>query len=42
MIGNKGDLEDQREVTHERGLEMANANKIHLLCETSAKTGENI
>ena len=21
---------------------MANANKIHLLCETSAKTGENI
>ena len=42
MVGNKGDLEDQREVTHERALEMAKANKIHRVFETSAKTGANV
>ena len=42
MVGNKGDIEDQREVTHERALEMAKANKIHRVFETSAKTGANV
>ena len=42
MVGNKGDLEDQREVTHERALEMAKADKIHRVFETSAKTGDNV
>ena len=42
MIGNKGDLADQREVTRERAVEMAKANKIHRVFETSAKTGDNV
>ena len=42
MIGNKGDLADQREVTKERAVEMAKANKIHRVFETSAKTGDNV
>ena len=42
MIGNKAELEDQREVTLERAEEMARQHKIHRVFETSAKTGFNV
>ena len=42
MVGNKSEMEEQREVTYERAVEMAKANKIHRVFETSAKTGYNV
>jgi small GTP-binding protein len=39
MVGNKSEMEEQREVTLERAHDMAKANKIHRVFETSAKTG---
>ena len=42
MVGNKSELEDLREVTFERAVEMARQNKIHRVFETSAKTGYNV
>ncbi len=42
MVGNKSEMEDQREVTYERAVEMAKAQKIHRVFETSAKTGYNV
>ena len=42
MVGNKSELADQREVTYERAVEMAKANKISRVFETSAKTGHNV
>jgi GTPase SAR1 family protein len=42
LIGNKAEMEDQREVTFERALEFAREQKIHLTFETSAKTGLNV
>ena len=42
LVGNKSELTDQREVTYERAVEMARANKIHRVFETSAKTGSNV
>lgn len=42
MVGNKSDMIDQREVTYERAVEMARANKIHRVFETSAKTGSSV
>jgi len=41
LIGNKLDLEHQREVTAEEGLAKATAHGM-LFCETSAKTGANV
>lgn len=41
LIGNKTDLEDQREVTTEEGKMLAEKNNM-LFCETSAKTSENV
>ena len=42
MVGNKSEMEEQREVTYERAVEMARAQKIHRVFETSAKTGYNV
>ena len=42
MVGNKSELEDQREVTLERATEMAKDFKISRVFETSAKTGYNV
>ena len=42
MVGNKSELEDQREVTYDRAVEMAKQNKISRVFETSAKTGYNV
>lgn len=42
LIGNKAELEDQREVTFERAVEFAKDQKIHKAMETSAKTGLNV
>ncbi len=42
MVGNKSEMEDQREVTYERAVEMAKMNKISRVFETSAKTGYNV
>lgn len=41
LVGNKKDLEDQREVSYEEGLEFAKRNKL-IFFETSAKTSENV
>jgi len=40
LVGNKCELEDQREVSFDRALEFAKANGIHKCFETSAKTGD--
>ena len=41
LVGNKKDLESQREVSYEEGLEFAKRNKL-IFFETSAKTAENV
>ena len=41
LIGNKKDLEDQRQVKYEEGKELADKNNL-LFLETSAKTAENV
>ena len=41
LIGNKSDLEEQREVTYEEGKELADQNGIYFY-ETSAKNGQNV
>ena len=41
LVGNKKDLEDQREVSYEEGLDFARRNKL-IFFETSAKTSENV
>lgn len=42
LVGNKAELEDQREVSFERAVEWANATGIHKCFETSAKTGKSV
>lgn len=42
LIGNKSEMEDQREVTIQRAMEFAKEQKIHKVFETSAKTGYNV
>ena len=41
LVGNKCDLESNRQVTYDEGMELANNYKM-LFYETSAKTGKNI
>ena len=41
LVGNKSDLEKEREVTEEEGRELAETNGM-LFFETSAKTGKNV
>ena len=41
LIGNKKDLENEREITYEEGLEFAKRNRL-IFFETSAKTSENV
>jgi len=41
LIGNKVDLENQREVNRADGEKYANMNQLNYFCETSAKTGFN-
>ena len=41
LIGNKKDLEEEKQVRYEEGKELADKNKM-LFLETSAKTVENI
>lgn len=42
LIGNKAEMEDEREVSFERAVKFANQNGIHMVFETSAKTGYNV
>jgi len=42
LVGNKADLNDNREVTKEEGEEFAQKNGISYFLETSAKTGFNV
>jgi GTPase SAR1 family protein len=42
LIGNKSELEDQREITFDRAVDFAKSNGIHKCFETSAKTGMNV
>ena len=41
LIGNKCDLEAEREVSYEEGKQFANANNL-IFFEASAKTGKNV
>ena len=41
LIGNKKDLEEQRQVKYEEGKKLADENNL-LFLETSAKTAENV
>ena len=41
LVGNKKDLESEREVSYEEGAEFAKKNKL-IFFETSAKTSENV
>ena len=41
LVGNKKDLENDREVSYEEGMEFAKRNKL-IFFETSAKTSENV
>ena len=42
LIGNKAELEEEREITFDRAIEFARAHKISKVFETSAKTGNNV
>jgi hypothetical protein len=42
LVGNKSDMQRQRQVTYEEGLLFAQQNNIDLFMETSAKTSENV
>jgi len=42
LIGNKSELEDQREITFDRAVEFAKSQGIHKCFETSARTGQNV
>lgn len=42
LIGNKSDLESQREVTFDQGLKFKKAKDILYFTETSAKSGDNV
>lgn len=42
LIGNKSEMEEQREVTFQRAMEFAKEYKLHKVFETSAKTGQNV
>ena len=42
LIGNKCELEEQREITFDRAVEFARSHNIHMCFETSAKTGQNV
>jgi len=41
LVGNKKDLDEEREVSYDEGLEFARKNKL-IFFETSAKTSENV
>jgi Ras-related protein Rab-14 len=41
IVGNKGDLDGQREVTYDEAKRFADANNL-LFLETSAKTGDHV
>ena len=42
LIGNKSEMENEREVTFERGLEFSKLNGISMFFETSSLTGSNV
>ena len=42
VVGNKGDREDERQVSEEEGRKMAEKLGVHLFFETSAKSGLNV
>lgn len=42
LIGNKSEMEDEREVSYERALQFAQLHNLHMVFETSAKTGHNV
>jgi GTPase SAR1 family protein len=42
LIGNRADLEDEREVTKERAIDFCKQYSIDKFFETSAKTGFNV
>ncbi len=42
MIGNKAELDEQREITFDRAIEFAKSHGIHKCFETSAKTGLSV
>ena len=41
-MGNKAELEEEREVTFDRAVDFAKAQKISKVFETSAMTGNNV
>lgn len=42
VVGNKGDLEDEREVSGEEGIQFAKSRGVDGFIECSARTGENV
>lgn len=42
MVGNKKDMENEREVNEQKGDKFSRENQMNGFFETSAKTGENV
>ena len=42
LVGNKADLYEQREISSQEGIEVANSRDMDAFIECSAKTGENV
>lgn len=42
LVASKADLEDERQITHEKAMEFLISNKLDIYLETSAKTGKNV
>jgi GTPase SAR1 family protein len=42
LVGNKAEMEEEREITFDRAIEFAKTHGIHKCFETSAKTGLSV
>ena len=42
LVGTKNDLEDERKISYDEGIDLLKTNKFDLFFETSAKSGDGI